>query len=45
MKNVRMADLEVMAKALDVPVYKVLDEIVADEVKKKGKKNLDKPKK
>ena len=40
-----MADLEVMAKALGVPVFKVLDEIVADEVKKKGKKNLDKPKK
>lgn len=45
MKDVRVVDLEVMAKALDVPVYKVLDDIVKDEVKKKGKKNLDKPKK
>lgn len=45
MKDVRIVDLEVMAKALGVPVYKVLDEIVADELEKKDKKNLDKPKK
>jgi len=44
MKNVHIGDLEAMAKALEVPVYKILDEIVEDELKKKGKKDLEKPK-
>lgn len=42
MKDVNMVDLEVMAKALDVPVYKVLDEIVADELAKKDEDNSKK---